>query len=189
MKFLVVFAVVLISASVRAQDGLGNPPVTDQVYQNPPVEQAVFTEVPITVVPETQTVQAPAIQQTETIPVSTTTEAPLHTIGTDIWDLIVNVASGTENIPMGIVRMEISRLNRKLYNVFDYKLVLLSDCPVLMNEDLGTIGLTTAEKIAKGMSFEDAINDGILRLRKKILKKFGLMLVSKSYECQNPASS
>ncbi|KAJ8670263.1 hypothetical protein QAD02_001522 [Eretmocerus hayati] len=203
MKFLLVCAMVLISASAKAQEradtdpnangapnsgdlnlGGSSPLVTDQVS---PVNQPASTEPPA-LIPETQPIQTPA-SEPELTPVSTTTEVPLHTINSDIWELIEKVASGSQTIPMGFVRMEVARLNRRLYNTFDYKLVLLSDCPELKCEDLGTFVLTTAEKVTKGMSLEDAINDGVLRMRKRLLKQFGLTVVSKNHVCQNPTSS
>ncbi|KAJ8679375.1 hypothetical protein QAD02_015162 [Eretmocerus hayati] len=109
---------------------------------NIPVQPSLSTESPV------------RIPGRQTTPGISSTQAPLETIASDFLKLLERVASGTETIPMAFVRMEVERLNRKLYSNFGYKLAILSDCPELKNVDLGIPILSTAKDILHGKDTE-----------------------------------
>ncbi|KAJ8679371.1 hypothetical protein QAD02_015158 [Eretmocerus hayati] len=198
MKFLVVFAVVLISASVRAQDAAGTDSSTvaavdlDKIENNVlagfPAEQAGGAKLPEMPLPVTQpetTSQAP----TESAQTSTAEPASEDSIGLRFWHIIERIINGSETVPKAAVKAAVDRLNRSLYDIFDYKLILLSECPEMKNVDLGRFAINTAEKILKGNNPEQAISDGLLRMRNRILRPFGLMVVAKSFTCPNSSSA
>ncbi|KAJ8679370.1 hypothetical protein QAD02_015157 [Eretmocerus hayati] len=168
MKFLVVFAVVLISASAKAQDessGAGTDPNASGTFNSGDLNSGSSSPsgVDSGVLPgpadplAVPTEQQPPVTEVPTTPVPSTTTASNGSFGERIWKMIEEVVSGSETIPMAILRAQIARLNRNLYNIFDYKLVILSDCPELKTVDLGKFAKETTKAILLGENPEKGI--------------------------------
>ncbi|KAJ8679372.1 hypothetical protein QAD02_015159 [Eretmocerus hayati] len=181
MKFLVVFAVVLISASVKAQDEAGTYPNTDGLTNVDPGS----LQSPVNA-PEVPTESQPPVTEAAPILAPSIIPASNDSFGERVWKTLEKIMNGSETVPMALIRAELARLNRNLYSSFDYKLVLLSDCPELKAVELPR---KTLQDLLFGAPAEKAIGDGVLRARNRILTKFGIMLVAKDHVCQNPTSS
>ncbi|KAJ8679315.1 hypothetical protein QAD02_015102 [Eretmocerus hayati] len=96
----------------------------------------------------------------------------------DFSEALKSVWNGQKNIPDALASMELKRINKKLYNVFGYKIVRISECPEMKGRDHGKLFLTTLENIlTKKMEVNAALADGLLRLRNKVLQYFGLTIV------------
>ncbi|KAJ8674696.1 hypothetical protein QAD02_010482 [Eretmocerus hayati] len=167
MKFIIVCAVVLMGASAKLRHGLigggtnliaswasksgelnlggGGSLVTNEISPDLP---SLPAEPPA---PETSSIQIPTPEpQSNSAP--STTHYPFFIISPNAGSLIENLARAIQIISIGSARMEINKLNERLHNTYDCKLVFLSDCPELKDYIQDIPGNVKAVGIPKIMS-------------------------------------